>query len=164
MSPNGLCRTRTANLSASALGVFVGTTKPPIRLLVSLHGTCREVRHSFLDSLDLQRPPTGCLITSSHKSSRLAASVSAPQDAQHKLSRALDAKQLDVAIEELKKLQTIGVTVEPHSIEQLVEGAVCSHSVLALHLCHACQRQSNRAMFDCSSTQAAKVPVCYSSI
>lgn len=163
MSSNGLCRTSSANPSVSALGVFVGTGKPPIRLLASLHCTCREVRRSFLDSVALQRLPTGSLITSSHKSPRLAASVSAPQDAHHKLLHALDASQLDVAIEELKKLQTSGVSVEPHSVEQLIEGAVCSHGLFALHLRHAYQH-TKQPMFGYSSAQAAELPVCYSSI
>ena len=127
MPSKSVCSTWRANSSASALGVFLGTTKPPIRVLVSLYGTCRDVRRSFTDSALLQTPPLDSLITSSHKAPRRAASISAPKDAQAKLLRAISTSQLEMAAEELKRLQTSGHVVEPYTVEQLIEGALaCS--------------------------------------
>ena len=132
MPSTSFCSTWSSNSSASALGVFLGTTKPPIRVLALLHGTCRDVRRSFTDSALLQTSPLDSLITSSHKAPRLAASISAPNDAQAKLLRAIRLNQLDMAAEELKRLQTSGLAVEPYTVEQLIEGALCMFSVCAL--------------------------------
>lgn len=107
----------------SALGVFLGTNKPPARALVSLHGTCRDIRRGFIDSSALQSPSVGTLITGSHKGPRLPGSLSAPKDAQSKLLHAINLGQLAVAAEELKRLQTDSIAVEPYTIEQLIEGA-----------------------------------------
>ena len=123
MSSQGLCPTWSTNPSVSALGVFLGTNKPPTRALVSLHGTCRDVRRGFIDSSALQSPSVGTLITSSHKAPRLAGSLSASKDAQNKLLHAIYLGQLDIAAEELKRLQTNSFAVEPYTVEQLIEGA-----------------------------------------
>lgn len=124
MPSNSFCPTWSSNSSVSALGVFLGTTKPPIRVLASLHGTCRDVRRGFTDSPVLQTPPPGPLMIGSHKPVRIAASISASKDAQTKLTRAITMDQLDVAAEELKRLQSSGLTVEPYTVEQLIEGAL----------------------------------------
>lgn len=123
MPSNSFCPTWSSNSSVSALGVFLGSTKPPIRVLASLHGTCRDVRRGFADSPVLQTPPPGPLMTSSYKAFNIAASVSASKDAQTKLTRAITTNQLDVAAEELKRLQSSGLAVEPYTVEQLIEGA-----------------------------------------
>ena len=138
MPTNSICSTWSANSSATALGVFLGTTKPPIRVLLSLHGTCRDVRRSFTDSVLLQTPPVDSLITSSHKAPRLAASISAPTDAQAKLLRAINMNQLDMAAKELRRLQTSGLAVEPHAVEQLIEGALA---------CSACASTCKAVMY-----------------
>lgn len=122
MSSQGLCPTWSTNSSVSALGVFLGTSKPPSRALVLLHGTCRDVRRGFIDSYALQSPSAGTLITGSHKGPRLPGSLSAPKNAQSKLLLAINLGQLAVAAEELKRLQTDSIAVEPYTIEQLVEG------------------------------------------
>ncbi|KAL3156917.1 hypothetical protein ABBQ38_001179 [Trebouxia sp. C0009 RCD-2024] len=122
MSSQGLCPTWSTNSSVSALGVFLGTNKPPARALVSLHGTCRDIRRGFIDSSALQSPSVGTLITGSHKGPRLPGSLSAPKDAQSKLLHAINLGQLAVAAEELKRLQTDSIAVEPYTIEQLIEG------------------------------------------
>lgn len=124
MPSNSFCPTWSSNSSVSALGVFLGTTKPPIRVLASLHGTCRDVRRGFADSPVVQTPPPGPLMTSSYKAFNIAASVSASKDAQTKLTRAITTNQLDVAAEELKRLQSSGLAVEPYTVEQLIEGAL----------------------------------------
>ena len=124
MPQQSLCQTWSTNPYVSALGVFVGTTKPPIRLLVSLNGTCRDVRRGFTESLASQIAQTGTLVTSSYKHPQLAVSVAAPDTAQDRLLRAIDASHLDAAVEELKRLQLQGVAVEPYTVEQLIEGAV----------------------------------------
>ncbi len=122
MSPKGLCQTWGATSSVSAFGVFLGGSKPPIRVLLSLHSTCRDVRRTISDSSSLQSPITGTLITSSYKTPRSAASIPAVGNAEGKLLHAISTGQLDTAVEELKRLKSSGTSVEPYSIEQLVEG------------------------------------------
>ena len=89
-----------------------------------MHGTCRDVRRGFADSPVLQTPPPGPLMTSSYKALNIAASVSASKDGQIRLTRAITTEQLDVAAEELKRLQSSGLAVEPYTVEQLIEGAL----------------------------------------
>lgn len=91
---------------------------------MSLHGTCRDVRRGIIDNYALQSPSLGTVITSSYKPPRLAGSLSAPKDAQSKLLHAIKLGQLDMAAEELKRLQTNSLVVEPYTVEQLIEGAL----------------------------------------
>ncbi|DBA92143.1 TPA: hypothetical protein ACH3X1_015865 [Trebouxia sp. C0004] len=121
MSPKGLCQIWGTSSSVSALGVFLGTSKPPTRILLSLHSTCRDVRRSISETASLQSPVLGSLITSSYKTPRSAASFPSVNNAEIKLLRAISSGQLDTAMEELKRLKSSGCAVEPYSIERLVE-------------------------------------------
>ena len=134
MSPKALCQTWGTSSSVSALGVFLGTSKPPIRILLSLHSTCRDVRRSISETASLQSPVIGSLITSSYKTPRSAASFPSVNNAEIKLMHAISSGQLDTAIEELKRLKSSGCAVEPYSIEQLVEGGsgICTFAVLSI--------------------------------
>lgn len=164
MHSKSFCSIWGANSSASALGVFLGTTKPPIRVLASLHGTCRDVRRNFTDTALLQTPPLDSLITSSQKTPRLA-SISAGKDAQTKLLRAINMSQLDLAAEELKRLQTSGLAVEPYTVEQLIEGALARSAFVPTKLCHTEYCESTPvAVCNCSLAEEAEVPVCHSCV
>ncbi len=134
MSPKGLCQTWGTSSSVSALGVFLGTSKPPIRILLSLHSTCRDVRRSISETASLQSPVIGSLITSSYKTPRSAASFPSVNNAEIKLLHAISSGQLDTAMEELKRLKSSGCAVEPYSIEKLVEGVsgICTFAVLSI--------------------------------
>ncbi len=134
MSPKGLCQTWGTTSSVSALGVFLGTSKPPIGILLSLHTTCRDVRRSISETASLQSPVIGSLITSSYKTPRSAASFPSVNNAEIKLLHAISSGQLDTAMEELKLLKSSGCAIEPYSIEKLVEGVSgsCIFAVLAL--------------------------------
>ena len=151
MSSQGLCQTLGTCSSVSALGVFLGTNKPPIRILFSLHGTCRDVRRSLSDTTSLQSPVTGSLITSSYKAPRSAVSVPSVNGAETKLLHAISSGQLDTAVEELKRLKSSGFAVEPYSIEKLVEGVLSNPCLQPLLLRTSLAHAFNFGIPSCSS-------------
>ena len=154
MSSKGLCQTWSGSSSVSALGVFLGSSKPPIRLLLSLHSTCRDVRRTLSDSPNMQSPVTGSLITSSYKAPRSAASVPADSSSHNKLLRLISAGQLEMAMEQVKLLQSRGSHIEPHSFEQLIEGLSDAYHIALLDLwCYV----QHTLMYVCSLAKAADV-------
>lgn len=151
MSSQGLCQTLGTCSSVSALGVFLGTNKPPIRILFSLHGTCRDVRRSLPDTTSLQSPVTGSLITSSYKAPRSAVSVPSVNGAETKFLHAISSGQLDTAVEELKRLKSSGFAVEPYNVEKLVEGVLSNPCLQRLLLRTSLVHVFNFGIPSCSS-------------
>ena len=104
--------------AVSALGVFVGSKQPPVRVLIALDRTSRELRKHVTDSFSIQAPLAGGLITSSYKTPKSCA----PVGTQDKVLSAVLRGQLETAVSHLRQCKAQGNTVEPYTVEQLIEG------------------------------------------
>ena len=151
--PSTLVYSSGSPSAVSALGVFVGSRQPPVRVLIALHRTSRDLRKHVTDSLIIQAPLAGGLITSSYKTPKSAA----PVDAQDKVLSAVLRGQLETAVSHLRQCKAQGNTVEPYTVEQLIEGTQLDTCCCLMPGCLAFFLS---LCFTCSPAEKAEVSGC----